>query len=69
MPVRARLVLVRRLVRLAALVPAYLAVLVQLQFPADPLAQRPDLVLAPAARVELLLSRRSLSAATARSTA
>ena len=70
-PVRARRVLVRRRVPLAALVPAHLAVLVQRPLPADPLAQRPvlaDLVLGPAVPVELLLSRQSSSAATARST-
>jgi hypothetical protein len=77
-PVRARLVLVRQpvpadlLFRLAVLVPARLAVLVQRPVPADPrLEERPvlaHLVLKPAVPVELLLSRQSFSAGMARST-
>jgi hypothetical protein len=77
-PVRARLVLVRRpvpadlLLRLAVLVPVHLAVLVHRPVPADPLLEgRPvlaHLVLEAAVPVELLLSRQSFSAAMARST-
>ena len=76
-PVRARLVLVRRpvladpLVRLAVLVPARLAVLVERPVPADPLLEErlvlADFVLEPAV-LDRLLSRRSFLAATAGST-
>ena len=75
MPVRARLVLVRQpvladlLLRLAVLVPARLAVLVQRPVPADPLLEeRPVLAHSAAVPVDLLLSRPSFSAAMARST-
>ena len=74
-PVRARLVLVRQpvladlLLRLAVLVPARLAVLVQRPVPADPLLEeRPVLAHSAAVPVDLLLSRQSFSAAMARST-
>ena len=74
-PVRGQLVLVRQpvladlLLRLAVLAPAHSAVLLQRPVPADPLLEeRPVLADLAEVLVELLLSRRSFSAAMARST-